>query len=87
MVIIVQPKLPHGYEVLGVGQVIGAEGIQTEQTVPVFVAAVEATAAGIISIGQVVMWPREDRRKPLVKRIKPSYLHQCLICHLRMMTG
>ena len=59
MVIIVQPKLPHGYEVLGVGQVTGAEGIQTEQTVPFFVAAVEAIAAGIISTGQEVMWPRE----------------------------
>ena len=64
MVIIAQPKLPHGYEVRRVGQVTGAEGIQKEQTVPVFVAAAEAIAAGIISIGQVVMWPREHLAIP-----------------------
>ena len=66
MVIIAQPKLPHGYEVLGVGQVTGAEGIQTEQTVPLFV------AAGIISTGQVVMWPREYLAIPQARQEETS---------------
>lgn len=68
MVIIVQPKLPSGYEVLGVGQVVGAEVQQIGQTVAVLVAAVEAIAAGIISIGQVVMWPREHLAIPQARQ-------------------
>ena len=68
----VQPKLPNGYEVLGVGQVAGAEGLQTGQTVPVLVAAVEEIAAGIISIGQVVLWPREHLAIPQARREETS---------------
>ena len=72
MVIIVQPKLPNGYEVLGVGQVVGAQGLQIGQTVTVLVAAVEAIAPGIISIGEVVMWPRKHLAIPQARQEETS---------------
>ena len=72
MVIIVQPKLPNGYDVLGVGQVVGAQDLQIGQTIPVLVAAVEAIASGIISIGQVVTWPRKHLAIPQVRQEETS---------------
>ena len=73
VVIIVQPKLPNGYEVLGVGRVVGAQGLQIGQNIPVLVAAVEAIASGIISIGQVVMWPRKHLAIPQARQEESSH--------------
>ena len=72
MVIILQPKLPNGYEALGVGQVVGAQGLQLGQTVTVLVAAAEAIASGIIGIGQVVMWPRKTLAIPQERQEETS---------------
>ena len=61
--IMVQPKTSgQGYEVLGIGKVVtlqDTDGILPHDVVPVFVAAVEKTLySNILSVGQVVVWPK-----------------------------
>ena len=59
----VQPKTPGpGYEVLGVGKVVAlqdTDDVLAHNVVPVFVVAVEKTSClNILSVGQVVLWPK-----------------------------
>lgn len=57
----VQPKLTGpGYDVLGVGQVVRLQENDNvpHDVVPVFVAAVEEIACNMLSVGQVVLWPK-----------------------------
>lgn len=72
--IIVQPKTSGpGYEVLGVGKVVtfqGSDCVLPDDVVPVFVAAVEKKpCVNILSVGQVVLWPKIHLAIP---RSRPS---------------
>ena len=60
VVILVQRQLEEqsGYDILGVGKVLEISSPHSPDFVPVFVAFTEPKEVDLLSLGQVVLWPR-----------------------------
>lgn len=73
VILLSHSKPTEGQEILGIGRVVDMrlEATSTNvdipiHIVPVVVAAIEPSAAGVINVGQIVLWPRDQLAIPKI---------------------